>query len=67
LRSGALNHRLPYAFSAQGSDGVKKLSAMPDNTDAQILQVICRQGRQDCLVDLIFAECRLIPFEAKAP
>src|SRR5215467_9088002 len=40
---------------------------MPDNTDAQILQIICRQGRQDCPVDLIFAECRLIPFEAKAP
>src|SRR5262245_21062487 len=40
---------------------------MPDKTDAQILQVVCRQGRQDHLVDLIFAECRLIPFEAKAP
>ena len=54
-------------ISAQGSDGVKKLSAMPDKTDAQILQVVCRQGRQDRLVDLIFAECRLVPFEAKAP
>src|SRR5262245_1767370 len=40
---------------------------MPDKTDAQILQVVCRQGRQDRLVDLIFAECRLIPFETKAP
>ena len=40
---------------------------MPDNTDAQILQVVCRQGRQDRLVNLIFAECRLVPFEAKAP
>src|SRR6516162_10150181 len=40
---------------------------MPNNTDAQILQVVCRQGRQDRLVDLIFAECRLVPFEAKAP
>ena len=54
-------------ISAEGSDGVKKLSAMSDNTDAQILQVVCRQTRQDRLVDLIFAECRLIPFEAKAP
>src|SRR6266496_1009618 len=54
-------------FLAEGSDGVKKLSAMSDNTDAQILQVVCRQTRQDRLVDLIFAECRLIPFEAKAP
>jgi hypothetical protein len=40
---------------------------MPDNTDAQILQVVCHQGRQDRLVNLIFAECRLVPFEAKAP
>src|SRR6516162_1159404 len=54
-------------IGAQSSDGVKKLSAMSDNTDAQILQVVCRQTRQDRLVDLIFAECRLIPFEAKAP
>ena len=54
-------------IGAQGSDGVKKLSAMPDNTDALILQVVCRQGRQDRLVYLIFAECRLVSFEAKAP
>jgi hypothetical protein len=52
---------------AQSRDGVEKLPAMPDNTDPQILQVVCRQGRQDCLVNLIFAECRLIFFEAKAP
>jgi hypothetical protein len=58
---------LRVCISAQGSDGVKKLSAMPDQNDAQILQVVCRQGRQDCLVYLIFAECRLVPFEAKAP
>jgi hypothetical protein len=60
----------PYfrvCISAQGSDGVKKLSAMTDKTDAQIPQVVCRQGRQDRIVDLIFAECRLVPFEAKAP
>jgi len=54
-------------IGAQSSDGVKKLSAMSDNTDAQILQVVCRQTRQDRLVDLIFAECRLILFETKAP
>src|SRR5215813_7714669 len=40
---------------------------MTDKTDAQIPQVVCRQGRQDRTVDLIFAECRLVPFEAKAP
>src|SRR6516162_4231613 len=40
---------------------------MPNKTDAQILQVVCRQGRQDRLVDLIFAECRLVLFEAETP
>jgi hypothetical protein len=38
---------------------------MPNNTDAEILQVLRRQAQQDRFVDLIFAECRLIPFEAR--
>src|SRR6476646_1771532 len=40
---------------------------MPDNADTKILQVLCRQTRQDRVVDLILAECRLILFEAKPP
>src|SRR5262245_58135430 len=40
---------------------------MPDKSDTKILQVLCRQTRQDRVVDLILAECRLIFFEAKPP
>ena len=29
---------------------------MPDNTDAQVLQVVCRQGRQDRLINLKTAQ-----------
>jgi hypothetical protein len=39
---------------------------MPDSNDAKVLQVLRRQARQDLLIDLVFAERRLIPFETKA-
>ena len=40
---------------------------MPDAADIQILQVLHRQIRQDSLIDMVFAECRLVLFEAEAP
>src|SRR5258708_7702125 len=40
---------------------------MPDKADTKILQVLRRQTRQNRVVDLILAECRLILFEAKPP
>ena len=40
---------------------------MSNNTDTKVLKVLGCQGRQDRLVDLVLAERRLIPFEAKAP
>ena len=40
---------------------------MPDNCDAKILQVLRRQAREDKLVDLVLAECRLILCEAEPP
>jgi hypothetical protein len=40
---------------------------MPDNSDTKVLQVLRRQVRQDRIVDLILAECRLILLEAKLP
>ena len=42
-------------LTPQGSDGVEKLPAMPDNTDTQILQVLRRQAQQDRVVDRILA------------
>jgi hypothetical protein len=40
---------------------------MPDRSDAEFPQVLRRQARQDRVVDLILAECRLMLFEAKPP
>jgi hypothetical protein len=40
---------------------------VPDAADTQILQVLRRQIRQDSLIDMVFAECPLVLFEAKAP
>lgn len=40
---------------------------MPDDADAQILQVFRRQVRQDRFVNLVTAERSLILSEAKAP
>ena len=40
---------------------------MPDAADTQILQVLRRQIRQDSLIDMVFAECRLVLFETEAP
>ena len=51
----------------QGGGGVEQLSAMPNNGDAKILQVLRRQSRQDRVVDLVVAECRLVLFEAEPP
>jgi hypothetical protein len=53
--------------SAQSSDSVEQLAAVPHNADAQVFQVLRRQVRQDRVVDLVLTEGRLVSFEAKAP
>jgi len=45
----------------------QQLTAMPQRRDAKLLQVIRRQARQDRLVNLVLAECRLVSFETEAP
>ena len=40
---------------------------MTNGTDADFLQVLLGEVREDPLVDLVVAECRLVLFEAKAP
>ena len=40
---------------------------MTDRTNANFLQVLMGQVREDPLVDLVVAECRLVFFEARAP
>src|SRR5215471_16745005 len=51
----------------QSSDGIEELHAVAQCRDAKLLQVLVRQARQDRLVYLILAECRLILSEAQAP
>ena len=40
---------------------------MPERRDAKLLQVLRRQAREDRLVNLVLAECRLVLSEAQAP
>jgi rubredoxin len=40
---------------------------MANGTDADFLQVLLCQVREDPLVDFVVAECRLVFFEAQAP
>ena len=40
---------------------------MTDRTNADFLQVLSSQARQDPFVDFVVAECRLVFFEAQAP
>ena len=64
----AFGYRLLRAFvSSQSSEGVEQRTAVADDANAQILQVLRRQVRENLLGDLVLAERRLIPFEAQAP
>src|SRR6202035_465154 len=58
----AVYRRWCARFSAQGGYSVQQLTPMSDKSDAKILQIFRRQTRQDRVVDLIFAEGRLIFF-----
>ena len=51
---------------AQGGDRIEQLAAVPDKTDTQFLQVLSRQAMQDCVVDFVLAERRLILSDAEA-
>ena len=40
---------------------------MPECANAKLFEVLGGEAREDPLVDLVVAECRLVFFEAKAP
>jgi hypothetical protein len=48
-------------------NGIQQLTSVPYNSDAKILQVLDRQAGEDCVVDEVFSERRLILTEVKAP
>ena len=54
-------------FGAERRDGVEQPPAMPDQVDAEILQVFGRQAPQYPCVDLVRAECRLVLLEPELP
>jgi hypothetical protein len=52
---------------SQSGNGIEQLQPMPNCRDAKLLQGLVRQARENRLVYLILAECRLVPSEAQAP
>jgi hypothetical protein len=53
--------------AAQNLDCLKQLTAVSNSRYTQILEVFRRQFWQDSRVYFVFAERRLVFFEAKAP
>ena len=58
---------LPALSACRRSDSFQEHPAVTDRTNADFLQVLLREARQDPLVYLVIAECRLVSFEAQAP
>ena len=58
---------LPLRVVTQSGDSIEQLHAVPKRRDAKLFQVLVRQAREDRLVYLILAECRLVLPEAQAP
>src|SRR5262249_41337526 len=59
--------RLTAVVFTQSRDGIQQLAAVAERGDAKLLEVLCRQVREDCLVNLILAEDCLVLPEAQAP
>jgi hypothetical protein len=54
-------------IGSQRSDSFQEHPAVTDRTNADFLQVLLREAREDPLAYLVLAECRLVSFEAKTP
>jgi len=59
--------RLCTRIGVQRSYSFEEDAAVADSTNAYLFQVLQRQVRNDTLINVVLAESRLIPFEAKAP
>jgi hypothetical protein len=58
---------LSSRIGAQSSDGTEEYPTMTNRADADFLQVLLGEFREDPLVHLTVAESRLVFFQAKAP
>src|ERR1700747_956048 len=54
-------------IATKSGNGTEEHPAMANGTDADFLQVLLCQVREDPLVDFVIAECRLVFFEAQVP
>ena len=59
-------HDVPDIGEQAAALAPQQLATMSEQ-DAQLLQILIRQIRQNRLIDRVVAECCLILFEAKAP
>src|SRR5262245_37012312 len=52
--------------ATQRSNSIEQLHAVAERRDAKLFQVLCREARKNCFVNLVFAERSLILSKAKA-
>ena len=58
---------LDARIGPHSGNSIEELAPVAQRGDAKLLEVFRREVRQDRLVYLILAECRLVLFEAQAP
>ena len=58
---------MPLASLRRAAMASSSFTRCPSDGDAKLLQVLVRQARENRLVYLILAECRLVLSEAQAP
>jgi DNA-binding response OmpR family regulator len=66
-RVKAVLRRASPRVNAQEGDGIEQLPAVTNTPDAEVLQVFCRQARQDRIVDMVLPEGGLVLFETEVP
>jgi hypothetical protein len=66
-RSAGRSPLLGGRFASQRSNRIDQDAAMSNRRHADIFEVLGRQLRQNCSIDRVLAECRLVLREAKAP
>jgi hypothetical protein len=59
--------RFRRRLSPQERDGFEQFTAMTNTPYAEVLQVFCRQARQNRIVDVVLPEGGLVLFETEAP
>jgi hypothetical protein len=64
---GSYGYRGEGHLRRERADGIEQPPAVPNQADAEILQILGRQARQHPCVDLVRAERRLVLLEPELP